>query len=125
MIWFKTVGTQVTRGYTAKRGTADNAIVPAADGSTPHFIVLAEGQSDVGTTIAVGLEAAILVGGAGSRDYPAQAGAAIQAGQFLMATTNGSLVPVTNGNYYCAQALNDAASGAIVRVHPCQGRFTS
>ncbi len=121
-MWSKQVQTAVKRGYAAKRGSADGSIVPATDGSVASVLVYAEGTSDVGASTNVGDMVTVLTD-VDDRESFAQYGATVQDWQFLMPTSDGSLVPCTTGNYYCAQALLGGASGTVGRVRPAQGKM--
>ena len=120
----KTIETAVKRGFAAIAGIAANTIGPAVDGSKPHVIVFADGVPDVGTPLAAGRVTDVLVND-DDRLYPAAVGADVADLTLLMATGDGSLIPVTTGNYYCAQAVIGAKAGGIAQVVPMTGYFKS
>ena len=121
-MWSKQVQTIVQRGYAAVRGSADGQIVPATGGSAPSVLVYAEGDSDVGAPVAVGEYVTVLTDPE-DREFFAQVSATVQDWQLLMPASDGSLVPCTSGNYYCAQCLAGTASGTVARVRPAQGKM--
>ena len=120
----KTIETAVKRGYAAIAGVASNTIGPATDGSKPSLIVFAEGVADVGTALAAGRVTDVLVND-DDRLYPVAVSADVADLTYLMPANDGSLIPVTTGNYYCALAIIGAKSGGIAQVVPVQGYFKS
>lgn len=95
----------------------ENVVNLATDGSDPSFVLVFGGES-VGSASNV-VDGVIATAG----QFLAKAGASIDQGDYLMPTTGGAWIPVTSTNYYGCQALENAASGDVIRVRIESGYF--
>lgn len=113
MIVARKVETAVKLCCAAKRGTADNQVVPAEDGTARCYLVVGE-LPDAGDTVAAGLEVdtAVLVP---EREGFFKLGGAVTEGDPLMPTTGGVWITGTTGNYCGGIALESGASGDVIR----------
>ncbi|MCX6907496.1 MAG: DUF2190 family protein [Verrucomicrobia bacterium] len=99
--------------YAAKRGTADNKVVPAEDGNARCHLVVGE-LPDAGTSIAAGYEVDVAMD-VPERECFFKTGGAVTQGDPLMPTTGGSWITGTTGNYCGGIALESGASGDVIR----------
>lgn len=113
MIISRTIAVAVLCGYAAIR-SAEGTITLAVDGSVPSFPVFSE-RPDVGTSLAAGLTAGLVVGDVDREVYVKLGGTVTEFG-FGMPTTDGSWIAATTTNYVGVQFLQSGNSGDIVKV---------
>lgn len=114
MIASRKVETAVKLCYAAKRGTADNQIVPAEDGTARCHLVAGEAV-DAGTEKAAGLQVDVVIDDP-SREWFAKLGGAVTENDPLMPTTGAVWITGTTGNYCGAIALKSGVLGDVIPV---------
>ncbi len=91
-------------------GSDENVVNLTADGATPMFVLVDGGE--VAGSASAPQNGAIATNG----EVLIKTGGVVAQGTFLMPTTGGVWITATDGNYYGCQALEDGASGDVIRA---------
>jgi len=104
-----------------------NTVHPAADGDAPMMGVTNEGSREAPipsiTPLAAKSGETCAVYGLGETCEIKVGASAIDAGDFLMADSDGKATPATTGKYYGAVALADAAASSRVKAQIVFGQL--
>lgn len=108
----------------------DNTVVTASDGSLPMVGIVHNGSRiapipEVTSVLAAKSGETVKVHGLGDTCEVKVGDQAIDAGDYLMADSDGYATPATAGNHYVARALIDAAAGSMCNVQVIQGQLNA